>query len=186
LGAAFIEIDYQDEGMQKRVVFSGDIGNTVRIVLDGLAYGTKTNVLFVESTYGDRVHRNLDESIAEFREAIIETIKRGGNVMIPSFALERTQEILILLKQMFEEGLLEGCKVFLDSPLAIKATNLYKHHPKLLNEEHEVNSILGHNPFAFDILKLTQSPSQSISINAAKRRAIIIAGSGMCSGGRIS
>ncbi len=105
--------------------------------------------------------------------------------MIPSFALERTQEILILLKQMFEEGLLEGCKVFLDSPLAIKATNLYKQYPKLLNEEHEVNSILGHNPFTFDALKLTQSPAQSMSINAVKRRAIIIAGSGMCTGGRI-
>ena len=185
LGAAFIEIDYQDEGMQKRVVFSGDIGNRERIVVDGLAYGSKTNVLFVESTYGDRVHRNLDESIAEFREAVTETIKRGGNVMIPSFALERTQEILILLKQMFEEGLLGGCKVFLDSPLAIKATNLYKHHLKLLNEEHEINSILGNNPFGFDILKLTQTPSQSMSINAVKRRAIIIAGSGMCTGGRI-
>ncbi len=185
LGAAFIEVDYHDEGMQKRVVFSGDIGNKERIVIDGLVYGTKTNVLFVESTYGDRVHRDLDESIAEFRDAVIETTKRGGNVMIPSFALERTQEILILLKQMFEEGLLEACKVFLDSPLAIKATNLYKQHPKLLNEEHEINSILGNNPFAFDILKLTQTPSQSISINAVKRRAIIIAGSGMCTGGRI-
>ncbi len=185
LGAAFIEIDYHDEGMQKRVVFSGDIGSKERIVVDGLVYGTKANVLFVESTYGDRVHRDLDESIAEFRTAVIETIKRGGNVMIPSFALERTQEILILLKQMFEEGLLEDCKVFLDSPLAIKATNLYKRYPKLLNEENEVNSILGHNPFAFDALKLTQSPSQSMSINSVKQKAIIIAGSGMCSGGRI-
>lgn len=185
LGAAFVEIDYHDSGMDRRVVFSGDIGNRERLVVDGLAYGSKTNTLFVESTYGDRVHKDLDESIAEFREAVIETITRGGNVMIPSFALERTQEILILLKDMFEEGLLEGCKVFLDSPLAIKATNLYKRHPKLLNEEHEVNSILGHNPFAFDILKFTQTPSQSMMINARKRKTIIIAGSGMCTGGRI-
>lgn len=185
LGSAFVEIDYHDNGVDRRVVFSGDIGSKERLVIDGLVYGSKTNTLFVESTYGDRVHKDLDESIAEFRKAIIETVKRGGNVMIPSFALERTQEILVLLKQMFEEGLLEDCKVFLDSPLAIKATNLYKHYPKLLNEENEVNSILGNNPFAFDILKLTQSPSQSMTINAVKRRAIIIAGSGMCTGGRI-
>ncbi len=185
LGAAFIEVDYVENNQSKRVVFSGDIGNTQRLVIDGLVYGNRANTLFIESTYGDRVHKDINESIAEFRETVLETIERGGNVMIPSFALERTQEILVLLKDMYEEGLLEGCKVFLDSPLAIKATNLYKKHYKLLNEEHESDSVSGNNPFLFEILKLTQTPAQSMSINAVPKKAIIIAGSGMCTGGRI-
>ncbi len=185
LGSAFIEIDFVEENLPKRVVFSGDIGNRERLVIDGLEYGTNTNTLFVESTYGDRVHRSLDESIAEFRQAIIETLNLGGNILIPSFALERTQEILFLLKEMYDEGLLTKCKVFLDSPLAIKATNLYARHPKLLNQKNEINSVLGSNPFAFDALKFTQTPKQSMSINNIQKRAIIIAGSGMCTGGRI-
>ncbi len=185
LGSAFIEINFVEDTLSKRIVFSGDIGSRHRLVINSLEYGTNTNTLFVESTYGDRVHRNLDESVTEFKQAVIETIKRGGNVMIPSFALERTQEILVLLKDMYENGFLNGCKVFLDSPLAIKATNLYNHHLELLNEENKMNAILGSNPFKFEALQLTQSPKQSISINNIQNRAIIIAGSGMCTGGRI-
>ena len=185
LGSAFIEIDFKEDNLSKRVVFSGDIGNRVRLVIDGLEYGSYANKLFVESTYGDRVHRDLEESISEFKQVIIETIDHGGNVMIPSFALERTQEILTLLKEMFDDGLLDGCKVFLDSPLAIKATNLYARNPKLLNEENEKNALLGNNPFKFEALQLTQTTRQSMAINNIQNRAIIIAGSGMCTGGRI-
>ncbi|MCH9813535.1 MAG: MBL fold metallo-hydrolase [Epsilonproteobacteria bacterium] len=185
LGSAFIKVDFREENLQKSVVFSGDIGNRTRVVIDGLAYGKQTQTLFVESTYGDRVHKDLKESIQEFKEAILETIAHNGNVMIPSFALERTQEILTLLRDMYFENQLEGCKVFLDSPLAIKATNLYNRHPELLNEENETHAILGNNPFSFEALTLTHSPKQSMAINAVENRAIIIAGSGMCTGGRI-
>jgi metallo-beta-lactamase family protein len=185
LGSAFIEIDFVEDNRKRRIVFSGDIGNRVRLVIDPLKYGTSANTLFIESTYGDRVHKNLNDSIKEFKQAIVDAIALGGNIMIPSFALERTQEILILLKQMHEDGMLLDCKVFLDSPLAIKATNLYKHYPKLLNEQNKVNSILGSNPFTFESLKLTRSVKQSMEINNIKKRAIIIAGSGMCTGGRI-
>jgi metallo-beta-lactamase family protein len=185
LGSSFIEIDYVQNEQSRRVVFSGDIGNLKRLVIDGLSYGNKAHTLFVESTYGDRIHRNLDESIEEFREVVLETMQRGGSIMIPSFALERTQEILILLKEMSQNGDLKGCRVFLDSPLAIKATNLYNQNPTLLNEENESDISLGENPFSFDELMLTQSVQASMTINDIQSKAIIIAGSGMCTGGRI-
>ncbi len=185
LGSAFIEIDFIEDTLSKRVVFSGDIGSKKRLVIDGLEYGNRADTLYIESTYGDRVHRDLEESISEFKEVIIETMQHGGNVLIPSFALERTQEILTLMKEMYDDGLLKGCKVFLDSPLAIKATELYNRYPKLLNKENEADSRVGNNPFIFEALTLTQSPKQSMMINEIQSRAIIIAGSGMCTGGRI-
>lgn len=185
LGSAFLECVFEEENQEKRVVFSGDIGGSRRLVIDPLSYGVNAQTLFVESTYGDRLHRDLEESIKEFKDVILETIHRGGNVMIPSFALERTQEILSILRVMHDSGELRGAKVFLDSPLAIKATNLYNRYPTLLNEENELHAILGNDPFTFDALTLTQTPKQSQSINNIQQRAIIIAGSGMCTGGRI-
>lgn len=185
LGSAFVEVDYKEGDMPKKVVFSGDIGNKKRLLLDPLDNGIQANALYVESTYGDRLHKNIDESIKEFKDAITSTMDGGGVVMIPSFALERTQEILYLLKKMIEDGELESVDVFLDSPLAIRATNLYTKYPLLLNEENEKKTLRSENPFIFKELKLTQSAQESITINDYTSRTIIIAGSGMCTGGRI-
>jgi metallo-beta-lactamase family protein len=184
-GSAFIEVEFIEGETDKKVVFSGDIGSKKRLVIDGLENGLTTNTLYIESTYGDRLHKSVDESIEEFKQAIIETIDRGGNVMIPSFALERTQEILYILKQMSENKELENVNVFLDSPLAIKATELYNKYPLFLNEENEKDVLEFKNPFTFKNLNLTQSVQQSIAINNFQDRTIIIAGSGMCTGGRI-
>ncbi len=185
LGSAFVEVDYKEGDMSKKVVFSGDIGNKKRLLLDPLDNGVKTNALYIESTYGDRLHKNIDESVKEFKDAITSTMDNGGVVMIPSFALERTQEILYLLKKMIEDGELENIDVFLDSPLAIRATNLYTKYPLLLNEENEKKALRSENPFIFKELKLTQSVQESMAINDYTSRTIIIAGSGMCTGGRI-
>lgn len=185
LGSAFVEVEFAEGETDKKIVFSGDIGTKKRLVIDGLEDGFYTNTLYVESTYGDRLHKSVDESIQEFKQAIIETIDRGGNVMIPSFALERTQEILYILKQMSENKELENVNVFLDSPLAIKATELYNKHPFFLNEENEKYVLEFENPFTFKNLNLTQSVQQSIAINNFQDYTIIIAGSGMCTGGRI-
>jgi metallo-beta-lactamase family protein len=185
LGSAFVEVDYKEGDIAKKVVFSGDIGNKKRLLLDPLDNGIKTNALYIESTYGDRLHKNIDESVKEFKDAVISTIDNGGNVMIPSFALERTQEILYLLKKMTEDGELKNVDVFLDSPLAIKATALYTKYPLLLNEENEERVLRDGNPFIFNALQLTQSVEESKTINNHTSRTIIIAGSGMCTGGRI-
>ncbi|MEN8147463.1 MAG: MBL fold metallo-hydrolase [Campylobacterota bacterium] len=185
MGSAFVILDYHEESVPKRIVFSGDIGSPNRLIIDSADRLDKTDALFVESTYGDRNHKPMRESIAEFKKAVVETLEHDGNVLIPSFALERTQEILWLLHEMYEDGELPKCHVFLDSPLAIKATKLYNKYPIHLSEELEFHASIGRDPFSFEWLETTSTRDQSLAINSVKKRAIIIAGSGMCTGGRI-
>nr|WP_321267062.1 MBL fold metallo-hydrolase [uncultured Sulfurimonas sp.] len=185
MGSAFVMLDYQEEDKTKRVVFSGDIGSQHRLILDPLDSTDKADTLFIESTYGDRKHKPLQESIDEFKNAIIKTLDRNGNVIIPSFALERTQEILWLLHEMDANGELPRCRVFLDSPLAIKATRLYNKNPIHLSDEVEFHALNEDDPFSFESLETTSTREESLTINKVKEKAIIIAGSGMCHGGRV-
>lgn len=185
LGSAFVMLDYQEDNKTKRIVFSGDLGSPERLIIDDPDNISEADYLFVESTYGDRRHKPLDESIDEFKEAIRSTLKQNGNVIIPSFALERTQEILWLLHLMHDSGELPKCTIYLDSPLAIKATKLYNNYPVYLSDELRYTPGSGGDPFSFKWLKTSTSSDQSIAINKVKERSIIIAGSGMCNGGRI-
>ena len=177
LGAAFIEFDYMDADDSRSIVFSGDIGNSSGLLLPHLEQCTKAEHLYIESTYGDREHRSIEATIEEFKGVVLDTLKRGGNVLIPSFAVERTQEILSILKEMYESGALPHVKVFLDSPMATKATEVYEDYAHHLNRDES---------FDFDALVCTLSVQESKSINLVESNAIIIAGSGMCSGGRIT
>lgn len=185
MGSAFVILDYVENESSKRVVFSGDIGSKHRLIIDPLEKIEEADTLFIESTYGDRIHRPIKESIQQFKQTVITTLNRNGNVVIPSFALERTQEILWLLHEMYEEGELPRCRVFLDSPLAIKATRLYNKHPVHLSDEVEYQALNENDPFSFASLELTTTKEESRLINKVKERAIIIAGSGMCHGGRV-
>jgi metallo-beta-lactamase family protein len=185
LGSAMIKITI-NENSKKILTFSGDLGNRYNDVLPAPAVIKKTDYLFCESTYGDRNHKSFKETIKEFRKEIISTLNNNGNVIIPSFAIERTQEVLCALKDMYKEGLLpKGTQIFLDSPMAIKATNVYlKYHKKL---SQKCNKYLKKDGeiFEFDIVKYTTKVDQSKKINNINKKAIIIAGSGMCNGGRI-
>lgn len=185
IGSSFISVDYDEDTIKKRVVFSGDLGSKNRLLLNPLEVINQTDTLFIESTYGDREHRAIDESIEEFRQTILQTLSEGGNILIPSFALERTQEILWLLHSMHKEGLLRNCNVFLDSPLAIEATKIYQKYPFELNQKLGLHVVMGDDPFKFPQLKYTRRRIESKEINDVESRAIIIAGSGMCTGGRI-
>jgi metallo-beta-lactamase family protein len=183
MGSAFVMLDYQDENQKyKRMVFSGDIGSPNRLIIDNPDNIGNADFLFIESTYGDRKHKPLEQSIEEFKEAVISTLKQNGNVIIPSFALERTQEILWLLHEMHDNGELPKCRIFLDSPLAIKATKLYNRYPVHLSDELQYSRT---DPFSFAWIEPTTTRDQSMAINKTKERSIIIAGSGMCNGGRI-
>ena len=182
MGSAFAIIDYQEDSQHKRVVFSGDLGSPQRLIIDDRDKIFESDALFIESTYGDRRHKPLDQSVEEFKEAVVSTLKENGTVLIPSFALERTQEILWLLHEMHDNGELPKCRIFLDSPLAIKATRLYNKYPGHLSDELEYSS---GDPFSFKWLETTTTRDQSMAINKVKERSIIIAGSGMCNGGRI-
>ena len=185
LGSAFIEISYMDSGDSKKIVFSGDIGNDNMIVLPKLQSCKKSDALYIETTYGDRLHQPLALTLKEFKKVVIKTLKKNGNVLIPSFAVERTQELLCILRSMYEKGELPKCEVFLDSPMATKTTNLYKKYSYELLKKCQKNLDENGSIFNFDLLTFTEKPEESKKINEVRERAIIIAGSGMCNGGRI-
>jgi len=185
LGSSTIQIDFSDEGQKKTVVFSGDLGGCIDTVMQAPEKVTYANDLYIESTYGDRNHRSLEDSVSEFKTAVIQTIKNQGNVLIPSFAIERTQEILILLKQMYYNKELPECKVFVDSPMAIKATTIYNQNHNSLNKAAQELFNKDGSVFDFPYLEYSTSGADSMQINEVESGAIIIAGSGMCNGGRI-
>jgi len=185
LDSAIIQVIFEEDGLKKTVVFSGDLGNNDDLVMPSPDTLEEADVLFIESTYGDRNHKGVKESDLELQHVIQETFKNDGNVLIPSFAIERTQEILCLLKQMYDRGELPVCQIFLDSPMAIRATEIYKRYHEELSEC--CNKFLERDGTIFDFpyLHYTLRIQDSMKINAEDSRCIIIAGAGMCNGGRI-
>jgi metallo-beta-lactamase family protein len=140
----------------------------------------------METTYGDRLHRSPTNSMAELYEAINSTIARGGNVVIPTFALERTQELLFILREGCEKKLLpQNLSVFLDSPMAISATEVFQHHPECYSEATAKLFSAGHDPFTMKGFHATRETADSMAINQIAGGAVIMAGAGMCTGGRV-
>jgi len=180
LGSASVEI--REGGAS--ALFSGDVGMPKRNVVPDPETAVECDLVFCESTYGDRLHRSEEESVAELEEAINWAYKAGGNVIIPSFALERTQDILFQLDALRREGKVPNNPVYLDSPLAINITRIYEQHPDDLDDETRAFFIQHQDPFRFPGLQLSQSSEQSRQVNGLNR-VIIIAGSGMCNGGRV-
>lgn len=185
LGSATLKIDYFEDSLKKSVVFSGDIGQKNRLITSSIDIWDDANYVFLESTYGDRVHKDLEISIDTFKENILNVINKGGVVVLPSFALERTQEILYILKQMSEDNLLNNVPVFLDAPLAINVTKVFLKYSYLLNNELKSRIEDGDNPFDFKELNISYTKEESLQINEVYGAKIIIAGSGMCEGGRV-
>jgi len=183
LGSSFVEIEFSNFSVPKKVVFSGDLGNKNNEILPPPQKPSKADAVFIESTYGDRNHKSFEESKLEFKKVIIETLLSGGNVIIPTFAIERAQQILCLLKEMSENNSLpKDAKVFLDSPMAKKVTAVYKKWNKNLSKTCKKYK---KHPFEFRQLSLVKDVEESKKINDIERGAVIIAGSGMCNGGRI-
>ena len=181
LGSANIEV--RSEG--KTIVYSGDVGNRDQPIVRDPSVPPKADAVLIESTYGDRRHRPAEESAAELREAVETVIGRGGNLLIPSFALERTQEVLYELFLLWKEGDLPDCRIFLDSPLAIATTRVFGRHLDYFDKEGREVFSRSPNPFSFPPLRYTQTADESRRINGLPGGNVIIAGSGMCTGGRI-
>src|SRR5262249_37594182 len=140
----------------------------------------------IESTYGDRLHKPMNASIDELYGAIADTFNRGGNVIIPTFALERAQELLWILNQgIAKKRLMSSMQVFLDSPMAISAAEIFRHHPERLEPEAGQLFREGHDPLRLPGLHLTRERAESIALNNIRGGAIIMAGSGMATGGRV-
>jgi len=185
LGSASILLELEENHSHRRVLFSGDLGYGGRAILRDPDIPPKADIVVMETTYGDRLHKQLQPSIEELYTAIIETGKRGGNVMIPSFALERTQEILYYLREGIEQGVVPAhTQVFLDSPMAISATKIFHHHPECFDTQTWAVYQSGQDPFALPGLHFTRDTAASIGLKQVKG-AVIIAGSGMATGGRI-
>lgn len=185
LGAASIALRSGKGEDQRSILFSGDIGSPGRAILNDPAPPGGCNYVVTETTYGDRDHRPLGESVEELYSAVNETLNGGGNLVIPTFALERAQEILYYLRIGKEHGRLpRGMLVFLDSPMAITATEIFRRHPECLRESFR-RELAGREPFSFSGLKLARSVADSQAINRIEQGAVILAGSGMCTGGRV-
>ena len=186
LGSASILFELEEGQRERRVLFSGDLGNRGLPLLRDLKPAPAADVVVMESTYGDRRHRALEPSVAELVEAVRVTFARGGNVLIPTFALERTQELLFFLRAAVERGELpEEMPVYLDSPMGISATEIYSRHPECYDRKVKALFASGQDPFDLPGLQFTRDVAESMAINSVRGGAIIMAGSGMCSGGRI-
>ncbi len=186
LGSASVRIECIESGKARSVVFSGDLGNSNRPILRNPMPPPHADAVVMETTYGDRLHRSLPDSITELYGAITDTFRRGGNVIIPTFALERAQEILFYLREAIEHNQLPGSmQVFLDSPMAISATEIFARHPECFDEESLQLFKMGRDPFALRGLHMTREANDSMSLNRITGGAVIMAGAGMCTGGRV-
>jgi metallo-beta-lactamase family protein len=185
LGSASIFLELEENRSHRRVLFSGDLGYGGRAILPDPAVPPRADIVVMETTYGDRLHKQLEPSIEELYTTINETRDRGGNVLIPSFALERAQEILYYLREGVEQGAVSAqTQVFLDSPMAISATKIFQHHPECFDTETWAVFQDGRDPFTLPGLHFTRDTAASIGLKQIKK-AVIIAGSGMATGGRI-
>ncbi len=184
LGSAMVELSFQEGERTKRLVFSGDIGRPRRTLIPGTEPLRDADAVFVEATYGDREHPLPEKATFDLEAALRETIDRRGIAMIPAFALSRTQELIYLLSLMDARERLNS-PVYVDTPLGIRLTALYpRFSSELKNEVNEHFSVRG-GPFSFPGLHLLRSPDESMALNRLDGPAVIIAGAGMCDGGRI-
>lgn len=188
LGAAQVlleVIDKDDSGKKKRFLFSGDVGRGGNEILRDPAAVPDVDFVLMESTYGGREHELPTGSTDEFGEILNEAVKRGGKILIPAFAVERTQQLLYLLNQLFHTGKLRKLPVYVDSPLAVNATEVFRIHPECFNDEVYRFLFDEQDPFIFDGLSLVRAVTQSKKLNEIDGPCIIISASGMCEAGRI-
>jgi len=185
LGSAITVLDVNEDNKMHRVVFTGDLGRANMPILEDPEVPEGADLLITESTYGDRLHDDIEKMDDDLANVINRTYKRGGKVVIPSFALERAQEVIYALKGLKKQGRLPDIPVYVDSPLTVKLTDVFKLHPECYDDETRA-LLAGHNsPFEFPRLKYCESVDESKAITSNSEPAIIISASGMCEAGRI-
>lgn len=194
LGSSIVEIGIKENNKEKKLLFSGDLGNAQAALLRDPEKLTDADLVMLESTYGNRDHRSIDETLQEFEDVIEEASINGGNILIPSFAVGRTQELIFRLGELYQKGKLKHQAIFLDSPMAIAVTEIYHRYQDVYNEE-DFSAIKMHSDTLpvnqrslhsfLPILRYSTNTQESIALNKIQSGAIIIAGSGMCNGGRI-
>jgi len=185
LGSAIIEIWVQEGGEEKKIVFSGDLGNFDQPIVRDPSIVEEGDVLWLESTYGDRLHKSREETVQELLKIVQEAISHRAKVVIPAFAVERTQDIIYTLGQSIRSGTLPPIPVYIDSPLAISATEIFKKNPDCFDRETQKILSGGENPLEIPGILYTRTTEESKAINEDPRPGIIVSASGMCDSGRI-
>ncbi|HEY5961689.1 MAG TPA: MBL fold metallo-hydrolase, partial [Polyangiaceae bacterium] len=183
LGASMVHIKHLASG--KTALFSGDLGRPGRPIVADPAPPPDADVLVIESTYGDRIHEDQVDVATQLGRVINTTVERGGSVLIPCFAVERAQELLFYLQRLRQTQKIPKLPVFLDSPMAVAMLSVFGHHPEALEPSIRSRMAIGDSPFRLPELRLCSSRDESKRINDVRQPSIIIAGSGMCNGGRI-
>jgi len=186
LGSAIVEIHVFENNTQTTLLFSGDLGRKGLPILRDPTYVEKADFVVVESTYGDRLHDPVKNMQGDVEQAVNDTFKRGGKIIIPAFSLERTQEIIYLLHLLEDEGKISNIPIYVDSPLSLNLTQVFQMHPESYNmETYQVFLMHQDNPFGFGKLKFVRSTEESKALNSIQEPCIIISSSGMCEAGRI-
>ncbi|MFO7944841.1 MAG: MBL fold metallo-hydrolase [Anaerolineales bacterium] len=187
LGSAAVVLDFKEEGRNFRLWFSGDVGRPGLPLLRDPVFPQESDYLIMECTYGDKIKRDPEEAFLEFREVVQKTVSRGGKIIIPAFAVGRTQELVYYLHKMIEENDIPEIPVFVDSPLAIRASQVFRDHPECFDQETQkfIAEDKHHQVLGFDKLSYTRSVEESKAINHVKGPAVIISASGMAEVGRI-
>jgi metallo-beta-lactamase family protein len=185
LGSASIKLTIEEHGRQKSVIFSGDLGPVGIPILRDFEPFQHADLVFLESTYGDRDHRPFDQTVAEFVEVVKEALLAGGKILVPTFAVGRAQLLIGLLGWMFRKKMVQPFPIFLDSPMAIEATKIYVKHREIFDDH--MKKFISERPLRDDLvtLKATVSAQDSMNINEHKGPCLILAGAGMCNAGRI-
>ncbi len=185
LGSAIVVLDVDDDGTQQRIVFTGDLGRAGLPILRDPEIPSGANVLISESTYGDRQHPALEALDDDLAEVINRTYKRGGKVVIPSFALERAQQIVYSLKNLRRQKRIPKLPVYVDSPLTVNITQVFRLHPECFDREARGLLQGGDSPFEFDGLRYVSEKQDSIAIDTTSEPCVVISASGMCEAGRV-
>jgi len=184
LGSASVVLDCMEMGVSKRLVFSGDIGRSGLAIVRDPVPPTEAHAVIMESTYGNRDHESVDGARAHLARVVRATAARGGRILIPAFAVGRTQEMLYSLHSLLREGAIPPIPVYVDSPLAIDTTTVFELHPEIFDKSEEMVK-RAKELFDFPLLHYTRDVEESKAINSTKGPIIVIAASGMAEGGRI-
>lgn len=185
LGSSIAELWLRDGGTERKLVFSGDLGHIGAPVMRDPARLAEADMVIMESTYGNRLHRSWESTWQELADILAAAAQGGGNILIPAFAVGRTQDLLYSFGLNFQQWGMKHWSVFLDSPMAIEATEVYSRHPELYDAQARRLYSGGRKPFSPPNLHISRTAEQSMAINRIRSGAIVIAGSGMCDGGRI-
>jgi len=184
LGSAFIEMWIEEKGRKTKIVFSGDLGPGGQAIIRDPEVLDDADYILIESTYGDRLHKAKEDTYIEFEEILNRSINKDGNIIIPAFAIERTQEIIYTLNTLFNEKRIPPIPVYIDSPLAISATEIFRANMDCFDEQTQKMIMSGDSPLDFPHLIFTKTKEESKALTRAKG-SIIISASGMCTAGRV-